>query len=438
MKVLLSCVGKQDPISEKTQEEGAIVSLARRIMPHIIYLFPTGDGPNVKSNTEEEARETKKWLESLVDCKIKTLIRPLYLDPTNYNSLLAELRKHILRVKEEHANEKAEYFVNISSGTPQMTAAFLVLGTQSILADLTFWQVANPQEVDEETRIRQINTSFLEEENTIARIKNYINKGYFKLASEESDTLQKISAHSTRREKAALMKKIFLAYEYWDLIQWKDAHTILREIIVEYKGCEDLKEILHILEQQAAYLDRIISNKDHIESPENLIDLYFNAKRCFDRKAYTDTLARFWRLVEGIVYWILRNKYGIEPTCLSKSRNAEQAQIIYAKYQNNKFNLSKAMRFLEENKPNDFLTAMEHKIQLQRFLTPLSEIAEKLRKKRNDSIVAHGMRPVTREEGEAALAVMKRLLIELLPDGRTAFENYPFTRKNISKMFLIV
>ena len=55
------------------------------------------------------------------------------------------------------------------------------------------------------------------------------------------------------------------------------------------------------------------------ESSHNLVDLYFNMTRAFERGNYVDVLARFWRLREGILYYRL-SKYGINKRNLDKSR----------------------------------------------------------------------------------------------------------------------
>ena len=79
-----------------------------------------------------------------------------------------------------------------------------------------------------------------------------------------------------------------------------------------------LPELGDILAEQRAFLEYVKENTEE-ESSHNLVDLYFNMTRAFERGNYVDVLARFWRLREGILYYRL-SKYGINKRNLDKSR----------------------------------------------------------------------------------------------------------------------
>ena len=45
LKILLSFVGNQDPISDQTKQEGAILTIVQAFKPDYIYLFPSARLP---------------------------------------------------------------------------------------------------------------------------------------------------------------------------------------------------------------------------------------------------------------------------------------------------------------------------------------------------------------------------------------------------------
>ena len=58
---------------------------------------------------------------------------------------------------------------------------------------------------------------------------------------------------------------------------------------------------------------------------------------------------------------------------------------------------------------------------------------ESLRLTRNKTIVAHGMLPVDKEVAAMCLQIGERL-VDLIPEGRTVYERYPFTRENMKEL----
>jgi hypothetical protein len=61
MKILLSFVGNRDPLANDGTE-GAIVAAFKALQPDWVYLFPTVKSPTSKSDTEENAEETKEYI----------------------------------------------------------------------------------------------------------------------------------------------------------------------------------------------------------------------------------------------------------------------------------------------------------------------------------------------------------------------------------------
>jgi len=124
MDILLTFTGFHDPYSiglvGEEEQPGPILSLLNKKSFDQIYLLGT---PNTAKNT----LETKKALESLYPRLKVELIDLSIDDPTDYFLILKELRKHILNIC--NTINKANYFVSVTSGTPQMHACWFLLAS---------------------------------------------------------------------------------------------------------------------------------------------------------------------------------------------------------------------------------------------------------------------------------------------------------------------
>ena len=125
MKVLLSFVGEQDPYSEKTNAEGAIVTLCRLLQPQLVYLLPTASGHNIRSETETNANNTKFWINDEISKEVRVFIRPVKIpNPTDYSLIIPTSRREIIGILTELVDEDVEIHLNCSSGTPQLKSTW--------------------------------------------------------------------------------------------------------------------------------------------------------------------------------------------------------------------------------------------------------------------------------------------------------------------------
>ncbi|GAB6158191.1 hypothetical protein JCM39194_13910 [Desulfotomaculum varum] len=443
MKVLLSFVGEQDPYSDKTSEEGSIVTLCRQLKPEVVYLFPTAAGFNVRSETQSRAVDTENWIKSEVSSKINVFIRPIpFTDPTDYAVILPLTRRAIAGVLQETKQVECEFHVNCSSGTPQLKSTWLILANAGMLTNCHLWQVANPL-YTQDKRINRLEVTFLEEENLLARIKQYAREFLFQEIVKECERLKDISNYSYRKEKAALLARVFKAYQSWDLIRYNDAYQRLNSVYNEARKARDLAELVTVLEPQIEVLAELKQNQEK-ENQFNLVDLYMNAKRRLIRSDYTDTLSRFWRIYEGVLFYHFRKHYQIEPGDLNSSSNKNCVQTICCSkyfYQGMKqisiANSVKILRDVLQDKTFNKLnrqTIMAKRGQSIQSLGVI-ELLEELRSKRNESIAAHGMKPVMADDAVNCLTAAEVLMKVFIPEATELIENYPL---NISQVLKII
>jgi len=448
MNILLSFVGKQDPISEKTNKEGAVLTLCKHLQPDLVYLFPTAEGPGVRDATESNAYATKELLPE-VSPRSTCYVRSLYLkDPTDFSELMPsvkeEVRKILAGLEEEKKNgQDVQIHLNCSSGTPQMQTCWYVLANSGYIPGVRLWQVKNPDLSSPEERIREIQLNFLEEENSLSRIRRCLPEFLFGVMVNECRRLQEISMFSSRRLAAELVADIFEAYRKWDLLKYREAYEKLASIERRWRATRDAGTIAESLRKQVDYLKRLEPEKDK-ETPHNLVDIYFNAQRCFARRAYADVLARFWRIFEGVVYYRLREKWGIEPRNLSESSSAQNREAVATL--NKTLNKSRDMldratgikALKEVLKDKEFIQILELEVNAQRSNSvqkmKLAKLLDELTEKRHASVVAHGMKPVSEEDAVNGLAAAKTLLSNLLPDGDALLASYPLQRAQIEQL----
>ena len=122
LNILLTFTGFHDPYAKgligEVEQPGPILSLLQvKSFSHVI-LFST---PNTEKNTLETEKVLKK-LFPVLNVEVKQL---LLSDPTDYVAILRGLRNHIRIISENF--QKANYFISVASGTPQMHACWVLL-----------------------------------------------------------------------------------------------------------------------------------------------------------------------------------------------------------------------------------------------------------------------------------------------------------------------
>lgn len=119
---LLTFTGFQDPYSVgligDDEQPGPILSLLLEKNFNRVFLFST---PKTENNSMATFKAIKK-LHPEINVEILEIVLD---DPTDYLLILKGLRKHFGDIREKLA--KADYYISVSSGTPQMHACWVLL-----------------------------------------------------------------------------------------------------------------------------------------------------------------------------------------------------------------------------------------------------------------------------------------------------------------------
>ena len=454
IRVLFSLVGKRDPYSETPPDqppgldaegtlydyEGSVLTVCRKVRPDILYLFPSGrDGATPPDNhTQDKAEEikaiVKEWTGGPTACEV----RPLNVaNPANVEEVYGCFKDRVLTIIEELMRNRPDglaaykFFVDTTSGTPQMSEAARLYLANSLL-DPTYCQCLHPDRLQGGERV-VFPDSKLPELVLLKQIDNNVDGYQFHSLVGDCESLNGMTKVTQRQTIARMLKPAFEAYEAMDFMQYNRAFLKISQL-------HDLFDPIHfprinaIMEAQKDFLEQV-KEQQVDENVYNLVDLYFNMERAFARGNYVDVLARFWRLREGMMYYRLRNIYGIDQHDFADPPN-----------------LGALVRTLVQDFHDDELNRFEHRFNnVERcvYIDPHDGeekemgVLKRLRLARNYSIVAHGMAPVQEEEAKMCLKIGKEIIklipevpespgdVPRIPGGQEVYDAYPFTLEKL-------
>ena len=175
--IVLSFVGEQDPYSEKTEEEGSIVTLLRYLISEghqiqlAILLHTEGTAKKAEDTRDHVATEAQLLS---IDVELVSVSEELSKDPTDLLKAAQEARRGLSQIQ---ANMKSDDFVefNASSGTPAMKSAFSVLQAAGYVSNSRVWQVRNPHQMREgQSRVFETDVGVLRREFDLRSLKSQV------------------------------------------------------------------------------------------------------------------------------------------------------------------------------------------------------------------------------------------------------------------------
>jgi len=451
--ILISFVGNHDPYGSG-DTEGPLLTLAGSRDFDDIYLFPSGKMPGCseKDCTEGKAREACSLLEKKYSHPVNCYVYPLILDdPTDFAQILQEMKKYLSQIIDHYKGGKVCFNLNCTSGTQQMSACAYVVANAGYIPGVKLWQVRNPHVLkgkgsENAERVIKIKSHFVEEENILSRIRQYLGEFNFSLLGKECQRLENISAYLERKGKARLAGSVFNAWHLWDCMQFRGAQKQLQGVRDRIEDTVGSRDLIRIIDKQAAFLEKIIQGGEK-ENAENLTEIYFNALRCNARGSYFDVLARTWRICEGILYYRLRENWEIDPRNPLGSPDRELGRNIadhlgasQSNNINNSLNITKAdivlKQVIKDEVYMDFMKSTSvsayEKRSTDRKEVTLDSLRDTIRKQRNSSIIAHGMEPVRDLDARNCIVLTEAMLKKFVKGSGLLFKDYPLLPKYIN------
>lgn len=449
-KVLISFVGNHDPYGE--DGEGAVLTIIHEESPDLVLLFPSArSAAEISDNHTEGRAEEIIDILSRHDSPPVSRIIPLNTDnPADHDKCYKAFKNCFMQAREILEREvkgginNCDLLVNVSSGTQQMNlAGRLFLNSYGVSP--IYLRVDNPKFANgQTTRVHHVSQKMEEEMVLLRAIDRNLSSFHFHSVADSCADLAERSLLVERRTFAKALVDIFRAYELLDTMDYERALEKLQRQTAFFAGGAyeakaaqahlDARSIVSVLDEQIAFLRKINANSES-ESTHNLTDLFFNMKRAFGRKNYADVLSRFWRLHEGALYIRLRDK-GFTVRKLNTQSDVVQRLMSKDNKYKKKMIFENGKKRFEGNIKDlvDLLTKELCDVEADAFERQYHDSLEKLRIRRNHTIVAHGMKPVSQDDAEICMELGEHL-IDLIPGGRKAYEEYPFTQENMKTLF---
>jgi CRISPR-associated protein (TIGR02710 family) len=301
---------------------------------------------------------------------------------------LNECFETVLNTIKKAKQEGYRVTVDFTSGTKSMSAGSVLAAIQELTKISYTGGKRVGGKVVSGTEIIRISSPWKPiVENQLNFLSKLFDKYQFIACKEVINEIRKIVEDPEIINKLKKYEIICEGYYYWDIFSHEKAkENLLKEESIPSENKEFLGKLSSIEEKEPFFIS----------------DLLNNSKRRAIEGKYDDALARLYRATELIAQYILRKKYNLDTS------NIELNKITKDEI---KVKLEK-----ERDKDGKIKIGMQKSYELLYFLNdPLgiefinNKKLQDYLKKRNESILAHGIKPITKEEYETLYEEVKKL-----------------------------
>jgi CRISPR-associated protein (TIGR02710 family) len=292
--------------------------------------------------------------------------------------------------------------IDYTSGTKAMTAALAILATiyeAHILSYITGVRKNGIVQPGTE-QIQSIHPYFIPAEQKLKIAINFFNRAQYRTAATVLRGVMRIKDPKISAKVRPILD-LAESYDFWDKFQHKKAFEKLRKVKMDE------------LNKNKQFLGELISriNRGKGSEPYLIADLINNSKRrALMEGKYDDAVARLYRTIELIAQYLLKEKYGIDSSSCPRNMiplTLMEKWKVPPETEKLKLALQRDYELLEALGDELGAKYVQDKT-LQDLLT-----------KRNMSILAHGLAPVTGE-------VWRRLYRKTLEYAETAIKNIKY------------
>ncbi|MCD6474476.1 MAG: TIGR02710 family CRISPR-associated protein [Thermoplasmata archaeon] len=385
-------------------------------LAHAIYYSIKGSSPNIVYFvvTKESKNAT---IPKLKDYMGKLPSHRFVLLDNEEKDDIEEAYKKIKKIIEDLKNKGYEVTVDFTSGTKAMSAG-AALAANKELVNLKY--ISGKREggtvvKGKEKAIEIFPTEFFidVQEDLIKRL---FNNYQYDACLEAISTLKKATSEKEVVEKLETYQKIVEAYSLWDKFNHHKAWEILKNI--KSDGVD--------IAQNKKFLGMLNSKKENDEIVEEFLiaDLLNNAMRRIEEGKYDDAVARLYRCIEMIAQYRLKKEYGIDASNVDTWKlkiDLGMEEKLVEKYEKRaekgivKLALQQDYELLRDL--GDELGNMKEDKELNNLL-----------KKRNDSILAHGTTPISKEDAEKLYEKVIEMASKVIKDLKKKMKRAEFPK----------
>lgn len=385
----------------KSLAQGLCYSIKENLPNHIVFFVTEESEKTVDIINELYYEEENEELDSYELVRISA--------PDDFNECYDKIAEKII----EYQNDKL--VLDYTSGTKTMSISMAIIGVinkKTLIA--TIGQRGETGTVVHSTEeIKHQNVYKVYDELNLRQLKYYFNLNRFDSAK---DLLDNIVSLLTPEDKQ-MFKEFIEIYDQWD----KFNHSPLK-IKSENTVFNNIKE--QIQKNQQA-INIILKEKHKQKEYFILSDIINNAKRRYSEGKYDDAVARLYRSLEYIAQVKLEKEYGqiSSNIDINKLKNyklkPEYMDNLETRKQNGKIKLG-----LRE----DYRLLKELKDELGEYYYSKENIYQDILNERNDSILAHGTTPTSKEKYEKFEELVLEMAERLTPDIEIFLEKTKFPK----------
>ena len=309
-------------------------------------------------------------------------------------------------------NKNARIIVDITGGTKPMTSGATIAAIKhnkkmSYISGERDKQHGNTKTGTEQLEEIDPINEFIEKKEEKAI--NFFNRQYYLAAKKEFENISeeiKTSKINKNTVKYDLMQIFSEGYFFLSIFNFKKAIKQLNKLkeklnestenkTLKSRGLEEIKEKLY---KQIEIINNLnkMSEKNPTEEQEKIIYSYLlqSAKQCQKLERYDDGMSRIYRALELLSQIALKEKHGINPSNITKEQHEKYPEQTKEKK-------TDKTKIITHGLNANYEILFKLKDELGKKFNESSELQDILQK-RNNSLLAHGIIPVDKEEFEKA------------------------------------
>lgn len=293
-------------------------------------------------------------------------------NPDDIHKIYENLQQEFRQIKKDFDQVAIDY----TSGTKAMTSALTILGTiyeADALSYITGERMGGVVQAGTE-KLHVVQPHFATTEQKVKTAIQLFNRNQFDATASMINQIERTTKDTQMRKRLDPFRSVAQAYSLWDKFQHHEAFKAL------------IKVNLDKISLNKRFLGQLLKTTQ--PEPYYVADLINNAKRRGVREQkYDDAVARLYRTMELLAQYQLRKKYQIDT---KETRIEDLSQTLVSKWQVH-----------SEGKPLKIPMEKAYEL-LQAKGDPLGvthnqdDELKDLLNKRNESILAHGHKPVTK------------------------------------------
>lgn len=294
------------------------------------------------------------------------------------------------------------FIADYTGGTKTMTAALACAALERDDVELQLVAGARPNLVRVEDGTEQAMGASVDRLRLDREMKTHLMAWHRFAYREAADGLARIriTANDTRRTQLELARELSRALADWDNFDHEGAYRRLSIYGGQVAQCyPTMLPTLRLLEQTG-------DTRPKHNDPARLFDLWLNAERRAAQGRFDDSIARWYRLMEWTAQWQIKEELDADTSDFPSELLPQDADVVPNRKNKIELGLWKAWQVVEYHLSGP----------AQNFVKDHGAELRDLINRRNDSILAHGFRPVDSADWQRVASWTRENFLPVLRD----------------------